>query len=120
MIVAYWVVAALLALFYLYAGGLKLVRTRKQLEPTMGWVDTIPMSGVRALGVIEVLGALGLILPPLTAVAPALALAAAAGFVVLQLLASALHFSRGETSALWLNGVLLLLAALATWSATSL
>ena len=120
MTAAYWVVAGLLAPFYLYAGGLKLVRTQKQLEPTMGWVDTIPMPGVRALGAIEVLGALGLILPPLTAIAPTLALGAAAGFVFLQLLASALHLSRGETSNLWLNGALLVLAALATWSATSL
>jgi hypothetical protein len=111
----YWVVAALLALFYLYAGGLKLVRRREQLQPVMGWVDIVPMAGVRAVGAVEVVDAVGLILPALTGIAPGLALAAAAGFAVLQLLAGALHLARRETQDLWLTGVLLLLAGLAAW-----
>lgn len=117
MTAVHWVVAALLALFYLYAGGLKLVRSREQLRPMMTWVDTVPMAGVRAIGTAEVLGAVGLVVPRLTGIAPVLGLAAALGFVVLQLLASAFHLSRGESKDLWLNGVLLVLAAVAAWSA---
>ena len=120
MTVVYGIVAVLLALFYLYAGGLKLVRRREQLAPMMRWVDTVPMSGVRALGAVEVLGAVGLILPPLTGIAVGLALAAAVGLLVLQLLAAAFHRARGETADLWLNGVLVVLAAVATWTATAL
>ena len=116
MTVVHWVVAALLAVFYLYSGGIKLVRRREQLEPMMRWVDTVPMIGVRALGVVEVLGALGLVLPTLTGIAPVLALIAAVGLLVLQVLATAFHLSRGERSALWLNAVLIALAAVAAWT----
>jgi hypothetical protein len=62
----------------------------------MAWVDSTPMPAVRAIGLVEVLGAIGLILPPLTGVAPWLALAAAIGFVVLQIGATAVHLSLGE------------------------
>ena len=50
MELAYWVVAALLAAFYLYAGGKKVAQSQEQLQPMMGWVDTIPMSGVLEQG----------------------------------------------------------------------
>lgn len=116
MTVFYWVVAALLALFYLYSGGIKLVRRREQLEPMMHWVDTVPMAAVRGLGLVEVLGALGLVLPILTGIAPVLAFLAAVGLLVLQVLATAFHLSRGERSDLWLNVVLIVLAALAVWT----
>jgi hypothetical protein len=45
----------------------------------MGRIDAVPLRLVRTIGVLAVLGALGLILPPLTGIAKALALAAAAG-----------------------------------------
>jgi hypothetical protein len=64
----------LLALLYLYSGGLKVLRSPDQLRPMMGWIDTMPLRLVRAIGVLEVLGAIGLILPPLTGIAVALAL----------------------------------------------
>lgn len=103
---AYWIVAGLLALFYVYSGGLKVVRSREQLRPMMAWVDSAPMRAVRAIGALEVLGALGLVLPPLTGIAPWLALVAAIGFVVLQIGATWLHLRRGERQ-IGLNGVLL-------------
>ena len=76
MNIAFWIVAGLLALFYLYGGGIKLIRSKEQLQPMMQWVDSTPMPLVRTIGGIEVLGAAGLILPPLTGIAPVLALAA--------------------------------------------
>jgi DoxX-like family len=119
MTVAYWIVAALLALVYLYSGGLKIVRSPDQLRPMMGWIDTLPLRLVRAIGVLEVLGALGLILPPLTGIAPALALAAAIGFVLIQVGAISLHLSRGEVKLIGFNIVLLVLAGVAIWLATT-
>ena len=50
MTVAYWIVAGLLALVYLYSGGLKVVRSPDQLRPMMGWIDTLPLRLVRAIG----------------------------------------------------------------------
>lgn len=119
MVVGYWIVVALLGVFYLYAGGKKLAQGREQLAPMMGWVDTVPMPVVRLIGAVEILGVLGLVLPPLTGVAPVLAVAAAVGFVVLQVLATGLHLSRGEAKLIGLNIVLILLAAAAGWLATT-
>ncbi|MEU2625102.1 DoxX family protein [Streptomyces sp. NPDC007157] len=110
MSVAYWIVAGLLALFYLYAGGLKAVRSRERLRPMMAWVDGMPMAAVRAIGAVELLGALGLVLPRLTGVAPWLTVAAATGFVVLQLGAIRVHLRMGDRQVA-LNGALLLAAA---------
>jgi DoxX-like family len=119
MRVAYWIVAALLALFYLYAGGIKVARSKDQLRPMMGWVDSVPLRLVRTIGVLEVLGALGLILPPLTGIAAGLALAAAAGLALIQVGGISLHLSRGEATVIWLNIILLALAGVAIWLSTT-
>jgi hypothetical protein len=117
--VAYWIVAALLALLYLYSGGIKVVRSKDQLRPMMGWIDTVPLRLVRTIGVLEVLGALGLVLPPLTGIAPGLALVAAIGLVLIQVGAISLHLSRGEAKLIGLNIVLLALAGVAIWLSTT-
>ena len=118
MEIAYWIAGGLLALFYLYAGGLKVARSQEQLRPMMGWVDTVPMPAVRAIGAIEVLGAAGLILPPLTGIAPVLAPAAAIGFVLLQAGAIAVHLT-GEDRRIALNVGLAITAAVTFWLATT-
>ncbi|WP_055491036.1 DoxX family protein [Streptomyces sp. TP-A0356] len=118
MAVAYWVVAGALALLYLYGGGIKVIQTREQLQPMMAWVDRTPMSAVRTIGVLEVLGAIGLILPPLPGIAPWLALAAAIGFLLLQIGAITVHLSRGDRQ-LALNIALILAAAMTVWLATT-
>ncbi|WP_405627471.1 DoxX family protein [Streptomyces sp. NBC_00016] len=118
MNIAYWIVAGLLALFYLYAGGMKVFRSRDQLRPMMAWVDRMPLPAVRALGTVEILGAAGLILPPLTGIAPWLALAATIGFVLLQIGAIAVHLT-GEDRRITLNVGLIATAAVALWPATT-
>jgi len=117
MNIAYWIVAGLLALFYFYAGALKVIRSRDQLRPMMAWVDRTPLPALRALGTIEILGATGLILPPLTGTAPWLAPAAAIGFVVLQTGAIAVHLT-GEDRRITLNVGLIATAAVTVWLAT--
>ncbi|MET8133089.1 DoxX family protein [Streptomyces sp. NPDC005251] len=113
MDVAYWIVAALLAAFYLYAGGIKILQSQERLQPMMGWVDRVPMPVVRLIGTLEVLGAAGLVLPPLTGVAPWLAVVAATGLVLIQVGGITVHVSRGETRMIGLNIVLLVAAAAA-------
>lgn len=117
MNIAYWIVAGLLALLYLYSGGLKVIRTKEQLKPMMEWVQDAPMPAVRSIGAIEVLGAIGLILPPLTGIAPGLALAAAIGFVLVQIGAIRVHLRRGDRQ-IALNITLLIAAAVTAWLAT--
>ncbi|WP_432590432.1 DoxX family protein [Streptomyces sp. HD1123-B1] len=117
MNIAYWTVAGLLAMFYVYAGTLKSIRSRDQLRPMMAWVDRVPLPALRALGTVEILGATGLILPPLTGVAPWLAPAAAIGFVLLQAGAIAVHLT-GEDRRITLNIGLTATAAMTIWLAT--
>ncbi|ARF81640.1 DoxX family protein [Kitasatospora aureofaciens] len=119
MNISYWIVAGLLALFYLYAGTLKLIRSRDQLRPMMAWVDRVPLPAVRALGAVEVLGAAGLVLPPLTGIAVPLAPAAAIGLVLLQAGAIAVHLT-GEDRRIALNAGLVVTAAVTVWLATGL
>ncbi|MEW1889680.1 DoxX family protein [Streptomyces sp. NPDC085659] len=114
---AYWIVAGLLALFYLYSGTLKAVRSRDQLRPMMAWVDRVPLPALRALGAVEILGAIGLVLPPLTGIMPSLAMAAA--IVLLQAGAIAVHVSGGDRR-VGLNIGLLVAAAATVWPATAL
>jgi uncharacterized membrane protein len=119
MIVAYWIVAGLLAAFYVYSGGMKLLQSQEKLRPMMGWVDAVPMGAVRVIGALEILGALGLILPPLTGILPGVSLAAAIGLVLLQVGGIALHLSRGEARLIALNTALTVLAGAAVWLAAS-
>ncbi|KQX62216.1 DoxX family protein [Streptomyces sp. Root1310] len=118
MNLAYWIVAGPLALFYLYSGAMKVIRSRDQLRPMMAWVDRMPLPAVRALGAVETLGATGLILPPLTGIAPWLAPAAAIGFVLLQIGAIAVHLT-GEDRRITLNIGLVATTAVAVWAATT-
>ncbi|MBY8886209.1 DoxX family protein [Streptomyces sp. PTM05] len=119
MNIAYWIVAGLLALFYAYAGTLKVTRTRDRLRPMMAWVDRVPLPAVRTLGAVEILGTAGLILPPLTGIAPALASAAAIGFVLLQIGAVAVHLTI-EDRRIALNAALIVTAALTLYLSTQL
>ncbi|GAA2464822.1 DoxX family protein [Streptomyces mauvecolor] len=119
MNIAYWIAAGPLALFYCYAGTLKAIRSRDQLRPMMAWVDRIPLPALRALGTIEILGATGLVLPPLTGIAPSLAPAAAIGFVLLQTGAIAMHLTGGDRR-IALNAGLIATAAVTVWLATRL
>lgn len=111
MNIAYWILAGLLAVFYLYSGGIKIVQSQDQLAGMMGWAGTaVPMWGVRVLGILEVMAAAGLVLPPLTGIAPRLALLAAVGLAILQLGALVFHLVRGESSDVWLNLALIVFA----------
>lgn len=120
MEIAYWIVAAPLCLLFVYAGGKKVAQSKERLAPMMGWVDTIPMWLVRTIGVVELLGVLGLLLPPLTGIAPGLAAVAAAGFVLSHIMATALHLSRGEVKETGLNFTLIALAGAAAWLAAGI
>ncbi|WP_432108809.1 DoxX family protein [Streptomyces sp. AA1529] len=118
MNVAYRLVAGPLALFSLYGGGAKAVRSRARLRPMMAWVDSVPMAAVRGIGLLEVLGALGLVLPPATGIAPSPAPAAALGFTVLQIGAIGVHLRLGDRR-IALDLTLLCAAATTAWLGTA-
>lgn len=86
MNVALWVVQVLLALLFLFTGGLKLVMPIAAMTKQM----TLPGLFLRFLGVAEVLGAIGLILPGLLRIRPGLTPLAAAGLVIIMIGATTL------------------------------
>ena len=113
---ALWAAQVLLASAFGFFGFLKATQPIGSLLPMMGWITAVPVAFVRLLGVLEMLGAVGIILPWLTRIQPRLTVLAALCFVVLQALAIALHASRGETpKTIGLNLVLIGLSAFVLW-----
>jgi len=110
MNIVLWIVQGLVALAFLLAGFMKAFMPVETLKKNMAWVSTVPAAFVRFIGVAEILGAIGLILPAATGIAPWLTVAAAVGLVVVMVSASIFHASRRETSNIGMNVVLLLLA----------
>ena len=110
MIVALWICALALAAVYLATGITKLRTPVGTLAARMPWVGDFSATQVKAIGAVEVVGALGVILPLVTGIAPAITAAAALGLLVLQAAAIAVHVRRGETRRLAVNVVLALLA----------
>jgi hypothetical protein len=102
-----WIVQALLAAVFLFAGGMKLVLPLDKLT------GPVPLPGffVRFIGVAEVLGALGLILPGLFRVRTGLTPLAAAGLVIIMIGATAITLSSGELVGAVISIVVGLLAA---------
>ncbi len=91
-----WIVTGLLALAFLGAGSMKLSKSRAELAPKMAWVEGFSDGQVKGIGALEVLGALGLILPALTHIAPVLVPVAAIGLALTMVGAVATHVRRGE------------------------
>lgn len=79
-----WVVQVLLALLFVWAGGFKLVAPLEQLAGPPGSV-VLPGAFLRFIGVVELLGGLGLILPSLLRIRPGLTPLAAAGLVIIMI-----------------------------------
>lgn len=111
MHITLWIVTGMLAAMYLSAGIIKSFRPRASLTESLPWTQSYSDGTVKFVGIAELLGAIGLVLPWLTGIAPILTPIAATGLVVVQILAIVVHNRRGEQKVLPFN-VLLLLAAL--------
>jgi uncharacterized membrane protein len=105
-----WTLQILLAAAFLIAGGLKILRTPEQNRSIMPWVDAFPVGAVKALGLAEVLGAIGLILPWALQIAKVLTPLAAVGLALIMLGAIVVHVRRKEPPIA--QAVLFILAAL--------
>lgn len=114
-----WAAQILLAAFYGFAGILKTFMPPEAL-PAMGlnYATQIPFLLLRFIGICELAGAIGILLPALTRIKPSLTPLAALGFVAIQILAIAFHIYRGETEVLPMNLVALSIATLVVWGRT--
>jgi uncharacterized membrane protein YphA (DoxX/SURF4 family) len=107
-----WIIQILLALLFLFAGGTKLVLPIEVLK-SMGSPNQVQLPGLllRFIGVCEVLGALGLILPSLLRIRPGLTPLAAAGLVIIMIGATVLTMIGDGVGAAVVPLVTVLLAA---------
>ena len=116
MNVVLWIVAGVLAAAFLAAGLMKLAQPREKLvESGMGWAGDFSPGVVKAIGALEVLGALGLILPAVFDIATVLVPLAAVGLALIMAGAIVVHARRKETPMVVTNLVLLALAAFVAW-----
>ena len=112
MNIALWIAQGLVAALYLMAGILKTFNTAKAKEQ-LPWAKNRSDGFVRFVGISELLGALGLILPLVTGVLPWLTVLAATGLTIIQLLAIFQeHLPKKEYNVIPVNIVLLALAVL--------
>lgn len=112
MSTASWWISIALAAIYLPAGLMKVVVPRSRLvsNPQFGWAAEVSDRAFKAIGAVEILGAVGVIAPRLTDMAPGLAVAAAWGLAAIQVGAIVVHVRRREFATLPINIVLLVLA----------
>ena len=115
MNIALWVVQILLALAFAAAGFMKVSQPLEKLSVRMGWVHSVGERGVRTIGILEILGAIGLILPIALHILPWLTPIAAIGLVLTMIGAAILHVRRNEMAGVAPTIVLLLLAAFIVW-----
>ena len=115
MNVVLWIIAGLLALAFLGAGLTKLIQPEEKLAATMGWVDDFSPGTVKLIGALEVLAAIGLVLPAALDVVPVLVPLAAVGLGALMVGAAITHARRREVPMIAVNVVLLVLAVVVAW-----
>lgn len=95
MDIALWVAQGILAAVFVMAGSMKAIAYPTAKE-TMAWVSALPKSRVQLIGVMEMLGAIGVIVPRATGILPWLTPLAAAGLALVMLLALVFHVRRQE------------------------
>lgn len=115
MNIALWIVAGLLAIAFLGAGVMKLTQPKEKLQTNMGWVEDFSVLQVKGIGALEILGAVGLIVPGVTGIAPILVPIAALGLAVIMIGAALTHIRRSETPMASVNLVLFAGAAFVAW-----
>ena len=113
MSIALWIAAIILALAILGAGSMKLIRSREQIVAMgMAYAAHFPPGAIKAIGALEVLAAIGLILPAITGIAPVLVPLAATGVALLMLGAIITHVRLHEPFGKSVPAIVLMLLAI--------
>ncbi|ANP55722.1 putative membrane protein YphA (DoxX/SURF4 family) [Streptomyces griseochromogenes] len=118
MNLALWIVTGLLAVAYLLGGGAKvLIRKEKlvALGPSARWAEDFGAGAVKAIGALETLAAVGLVLPAALDVAPVLVPPAALGLAVIMLGAAVVRIRRHEARFMPVDLAYLALCAFVAW-----
>jgi len=108
--VVLWIAQVILFCMFMFAGGFKLAKPMLGVEQ-----GHLPYALVIFIGICEVAGALGVVLPGLTRIKPGLVPLAALGLSIIMILATLLHLSRGEASHAVVPIILLAIALFVAW-----
>ncbi len=116
MNIVLWIIAGVLAVAFAGAGLMKLTQPKEKLAASgMGWTEQFSPGAIKAIGALEVLAAIGLILPAVLDIVPVLVPLAALGLVLMMIGAAITHARRKENPMIGANLVLLILAAVVAW-----
>ncbi len=115
MNVVLWIIAAVLAIAFFAAGVAKLTQPKEKLRQQMAWVEDFSPGTVKMIGALEILAAIGLIVPAALDIVPVLVPLAATGLVAIMVGAALTHARRKEYPMIAVNSVLLILAAIVAW-----
>lgn len=110
-----WVAQGLICFVFTAAGLVKLLTPIPELAAMMPWAGQYSETFVRVIGLVDLAGGIGILLPALTRILPRLTVLAALGCTVLQVFALLFHLSRGEAAVTPLNFVLLALSLFVLW-----
>lgn len=113
-----WIVTALLAVVYLASGGGKLIMPKEKIAamtPSARWVEDFDAGTVKAIGALEVLAAMGLVLPATLGIAPVLVPLAAIGLVVIMAGAVITRIRRREAKEMAADLTYLALLGFVAW-----
>jgi uncharacterized membrane protein len=111
-----WILQGVVALAFVAFGVTHAFRIEEaRARPRMAWMNDIPRGLWTFIGLAEILGAIGLILPAITGVWPWLTPLAALGLGIIMLLAAGFHATRREYRVIGANLVLLALAAMVAY-----
>jgi len=112
---ALWILQVLLAVAFFGAGLMKLTQPKAKVAERMAWANDFSETQLKLIGLVELLGAVGLILPAITRILPILTPLAAVGLVLTMIGAALTHIRRGEMPMVLPNLVLLVLAAIVAY-----
>jgi uncharacterized membrane protein YphA (DoxX/SURF4 family) len=110
MNIVLWILAGLLAAFFLAAGLTKVSQPKEKLAANMKWTEDFSAGTIKLIGTAELLGAIGLILPAVLDIAPILVPLAATGLAVIMIGAIITHARRKESQPIIINTVVLIVA----------
>lgn len=110
-----WIAQVLIFAAFTLFGYMKFFTPIDQLAAMWVWPGDVPPWFLRLMGLIDIAGGIGILLPALTRILPRLTVLAALGCVLLQIAAIIFHTSRGELPALPLNAILLPICLFILW-----
>lgn len=112
-----WILAFALAAVFVASGAMKLLAPREQQIEKTPYAEDFPHSVIQGIGALEILGALGLVVPALTGIATVLVPLAAAGLAITMVFAALVHARRGDPFGAMLPSMLLALGSVVVaWS----